>query len=94
MSVDATRGRVDWPVSTVSDDVDVDVNDVRQLDRLAQVESGLPLQGGGGASATGVDSGVFMVGGLVSAFLSGVDGYVDFAGDVVIGVASLVPPKG
>ena len=46
--VDVTRRRVDRPVSTVPDSIDVDVNDVLQLDRQAQVESGLPLRGGGG----------------------------------------------
>ena len=47
VSVDETRRRVDRPVSTVPDSIDVDINDVLQLDRQAQVESGLPLRGGG-----------------------------------------------
>ena len=60
VSVDVTRGWVDRPVSTIPDDVDVDVNDVRQLDRLAQVESGPPLQEGGGGGLRPVWNLVFL----------------------------------
>ena len=35
-----------------------------------------------------MDYGVFVVGGSASAFLSGADGCVDFAGDVAVGGAS------
>ena len=86
VSVDVTWGRVDRPVSTVPDSIDVDVNGVFQLDRQAQSGSGLPLRGGGGA--TGADCDTFVVGGPASAFLSGTDGSVNFAGNVSVAVAS------
>ena len=47
VSVDATRKRVDQPVSTVPDSVDVDINGVLQRDGPAQSGSGLPLRGRG-----------------------------------------------
>ena len=83
--VNVTQKRVDRPVSTVPNSVDVDVNGVLQLDRQAQLGSGLFLRE---EVVTGVDCGAFMVGGPASAFMSGVDGCVDFAGDVAVGVAS------
>ena len=48
VSVDATRKRVDQPVSTIPDSVDVDSSVVLQRDGQAQSGSGLPLRGGGG----------------------------------------------
>ena len=48
VSVGVARGRVDRPVSTVPDIIDVDASDVLQLDSQARVESDLPLLGGGG----------------------------------------------
>ena len=48
VSVDATRKRVDQPVSTIPDSVDVDISGVLQRDGQAQTGSGLPLRGGGG----------------------------------------------
>ena len=71
--------------STVPGSIDVDINGVLQLDIQAQLGSGLSLREG---VATCVDCGAFAVGGPTSSFLSGADGYVDFAGDVAVGVAS------
>ena len=48
MSVDVTWKRVDNPVSTVPDSVNVDISGVLQRDSQAQSGSGLPLWGGGG----------------------------------------------
>ena len=73
MSVDATRKRVDQPVSTIPDSVDVDSSGVLQRDGQAQSGSGLPLRGGGGGRgggvAAGVDCGTFVVIGPASAGL-------------------------
>ena len=44
--------------------------------------------GGGGGDAVNVDCGTGVVGGPASAFLSGTDGYVDFVGEVDVGVTS------
>ena len=84
----------DWPVAgtTVGGDytlervkvsvVSVDVTWWR-VDRPVS-----PLQGRGGGVATGVNCGVLWSEDPASAFLSGVGGCVDFAGDVAVGVAS------
>ena len=48
VSFDATRKRVDQPVSTIPDSVDVDSSGVLQRDGQAQSGSGLPLRGEGG----------------------------------------------
>ena len=68
VSVDATRKRVDQPVSTISDSVDVDSSGVLQRDGQAQSGTGLHLRGGGGGAAS-VDCGTFVVGGPASMFL-------------------------
>ena len=58
--VDVTQKRVDRPVSTVPNSVDVDVNGVLRLDRQAQLGSDLFLRE---EVVTGVDCGAFVVGG-------------------------------
>ena len=72
---------------TVSDGVEIDDGDMTQWDSQTQLGSGLPLQGGG-RDAVSVDCGTGVLGGPASAFLSGTDGCVDFAGDVAVGVTS------
>ena len=47
-----------------------------------------PVMVWGGGGAVSVDCGTGVVGGPASAFLSGTDGCVDFAGDVAVGVTS------
>ena len=66
-------------------DVDVDVNGVLRLDKQAQLGSDLFMWE---EAVTGVNCGAFLIRKPASAFLSGVDGCVDFAGDVAVGVAS------
>ena len=80
VSVDATRRRVDWTLSTVSDSVMV-VTDELQQDSWTRSGSDLPQRG---ESAVSVDTAVSLVGGPASAFLSGADGCADFAGEVAV----------
>ena len=75
-------------MSTVSDDVEVDNSDMPQWDSRTQLGSGLPLREGGGGHAVTVDCGIGVVGGPASAFLSGTDRCVDFAGEVAVRVKS------
>ena len=82
VSVDVDQRRVNRPVYTTPDYVDVHV---LQGDSQAQSRSDFPSQKG---NAVAVDSGTSVVVGPASAFRSGVAGYADFAGEVAVGVAS------
>ena len=65
--VDVTQKRVDRPVSTIPDSVDVDVNDKLWLDRQAQLGSDLREEVVTGVDCDAfvvVDCDAFMVGGL------------------------------
>ena len=79
MSVDADWRRVNRPVYTVPDYVDVNV---LQGASQAQWRSNFHSQRG---NVVGVDCGTRVVGGQASAFQSGVAGYTDFAGEVTVG---------
>ena len=86
MLVDVTRVHVDQPVSTVpeTDSDDADVAGASWLDRPVELESGLSRRGEVVASVNCCD---IVVGGPVSASLSGADRGVDFAGCVAVSVA-------
>ena len=84
MSVDATRRRVNRTASTASDSVMV-VTEELPRDSWTCSGSDLPQRA---ESAVSVDCAVSLVGGPASAFLSGADGCVDFAGEGAVVVTS------